>query len=452
MNAKYTRFAKTLQDLFQDTAEKISKKTNFIQRNRKLTAFMWLYVLVMQWLIYKHLSIGEMITEFAANDVNITPQAICKRFGEEKTTVFMEQIFLEAMTRLLEEGSPALLPVSSKFKGIYIGDCSTISLPADAADLFPGCGSNIGDKGKAAIKIYCRLEALCGKIEPLLIASGKTADQKIIQQSSGALPGSLHLHDMGFYNVERFNQYTQNKVYFISRIPSKKIVFYQDEKYTIGQFVRKFGENQDCIETNVLLGEQRIPMRLIAIRSPEQAVNGRLRRMNNKHKKQQSFRGYSGVSDEQKECAKWTIFVTNIPDDMCTADEIYTLYRVRWQIELLFKLWKSEGGLGFSHGKKGRRCLCEFYAKLIGILIVHWFLLQRGEPLSGYSSTRLFRHVQRQSVFLSRALASGDLDQIAKTVNQLAKELEAIIGQKPRKGKPSMRDTLKKPVTQPNTV
>jgi IS4 transposase len=41
------------------------------------------------------------------------------------------------------------------------------------------------------------------------------------------------------------------------------------------------------------------------------------------------------------------------------------LYRVRWQIELLFKLWKSQGRLDKSLGHRGERVLCEVLAKLL---------------------------------------------------------------------------------------
>ena len=42
---------------------------------------------------------------------------------------------------------------------------------------------------------------------------------------------------------------------------------------------------------------------------------------------------------------EWTIFVTNCPPEMLTWKEVVVLYRARWQIELLFKLWKSHNRL-----------------------------------------------------------------------------------------------------------
>jgi hypothetical protein len=55
--------------------------------------------------------------------------------------------------------------------------------------------------------------------------------------------------------------------------------------------------------------------------------------------------------------ADWTILVTNMPSNMLTADEALTVMRTRWQIELIFKLWKSVNSLDKSRSKKKWRIL-----------------------------------------------------------------------------------------------
>jgi hypothetical protein len=51
------------------------------------------------------------------------------------------------------------------------------------------------------------------------------------------------------------------------------------------------------------------------------------------------------------------------------------LGRVRWQIELLFKLWKSHGHIDASRSTKPWRIVCDVYAKLLAMLLQHWVAL-----------------------------------------------------------------------------
>ena len=70
----------------------------------------------------------------------------------------------------------------------------------------------------------------------------------------------------------------------------------------------------------------------------------------------------------------WTLFVTNAPASMISVKHIYALYRIRWQIELIFKLWKSYCGLNHILAWRRDQVLTDLYAKMIGIVIVHFLL------------------------------------------------------------------------------
>ena len=69
----------------------------------------------------------------------------------------------------------------------------------------------------------------------------------------------------------------------------------------------------------------------------------------------------------------WTLMVTNVPT--LSVDEALALTRTRWQIELLFKLWKQHGRIDEWRSTKPFRILCELYAKLVAMVIQHWMIL-----------------------------------------------------------------------------
>ena len=90
--------------------------------------------------------------------------------------------------------------------------------------------------------------------------------------------------------------------------------------------------------------------------------------------------------------AEWTFYLTNIL--ALTFAQAHILARTRWQIELLFKLWKSHGKVLVSRSADPIRQQCEGYAKLLGILIAHWVLLVAGwQPhrLSALDALRILR-------------------------------------------------------------
>jgi hypothetical protein len=81
-------------------------------------------------------------------------------------------------------------------------------------------------------------------------------------------------------------------------------------------------------------------------------------------------------SQEYLELQEWTIFVTSCGEELLTWKEVVVLYRARWQIELLFKLWKSHNHVGeLEPGVSPQRQMAVLYAKLIGVIVQHWMLL-----------------------------------------------------------------------------
>ena len=51
--------------------------------------------------------------------------------------------------------------------------------------------------------------------------------------------------------------------------------------------------------------------------------------------------GYKS-SKRNQELLNWSIFITNISSEILSFPDVFRLYKLRWQIELLFKLYKSQ--------------------------------------------------------------------------------------------------------------
>jgi len=74
------------------------------------------------------------------------------------------------------------------------------------------------------------------------------------------------------------------------------------------------------------------------VRVPPAVADERRRKLREALQRQ----GYT-VSKARLALAGWTLLVTNAPATLISVAEALVLYRARWQIELLFKLWKQHG-------------------------------------------------------------------------------------------------------------
>jgi hypothetical protein len=81
------------------------------------------------------------------------------------------------------------------------------------------------------------------------------------------------------------------------------------------------------------------------------------------------------VSQRALALADWTILLTDAPAKWLRLEEALILLRERWQMELLYKLWKQYGQIDEWRTTHSWRVLCELYAKLIGMVLQHWLLV-----------------------------------------------------------------------------
>src|SRR5207248_10252903 len=96
------------------------------------------------------------------------------------------------------------------------------------------------------------------------------------------------------------------------------------------------------------------------------------------------------------------------------------LARVRWQVELLFKLWKSQGRIDESRSGKPERVLCEIYAKLLAMVVQHWVALL-GWGAADRSLSKAARSVRDRALLLAWALP------VRRELQRLLRRLRVVL-------------------------
>jgi len=110
--------------------------------------------------------------------------------------------------------------------------------------------------------------------------------------------------------------------------------------------------------------------------------------------------------------------------------------RVRWQIELLFKLWKSHAYLDAWRSANPWCILCELYAKLLGMLLFRWVWLAGAWRFPNRSLFQAARTVRQQALNLACALATGIRKRLVEALQAVQRGLAAGCRINKRRNKP----------------
>jgi hypothetical protein len=395
-----------LNDLFDDAARRLARDTGFCLRERTLTGPVFAKAVVF-CLLDKRAPSLEDFADFASEHLHahVTHKAFDERFGE-RSAHFLAALLGEALAHCFT-ARPALLPLLRQFDGVYLRDASTVSLPACLADLFPGRKGKDGRPG-AALKVVLEMEVTTGQFTELEVMPALDND-KTSEVAAKPLPkGSLLLEDMGFLCGERLREYVERGVYFLTRVPcwtaffEKKAARKGYERLDLLAWLRRADKPHVAREAYVL-GKEKLRLRVLAVRVPEEVAEARREQV----RKDARSRGRA-VSQRKLDLCEWNILVTNAPAELISAREGWELRRVRWQIELVFKVFKSGGGLERTQARSAGRVLSELYAKLLGQVVVRWVQLASGYVMLRRSATRTARKVRERAASLLAALHSEE--------------------------------------------
>ena len=360
----------TLQPLFTTVADRAARESGFIQRVRTLTGASFVQSLVFGWLGNPDASLADLTHTAAACDTPLSRQGLAQRFTPQAADC-LRRVLAAALT-LVVAANPVALPLLARFAGVYLWDSTTVTLPDLLAAAWPGCGGRVPTHTRAALKVHLRWEFVTGAFDWLTLTDGKTSDRAAATTAPALPPGALRLTDLGSLSLTLLPALIAQQVFVFSRFPAQPLVFVGDAPgCAVGDLLAT--QAGTAVDLPITLGATaRVPCRLLAIRIDPATAEQRRRRW----RKQAKREGHT-VRASRLALAAWDAWLTTVPADRLTLAEAGVLIGVRWQIELIFKQWKSGGRLDQSRSAQPDRVLTEVYAKLLALLVQHWCILLR---------------------------------------------------------------------------
>jgi hypothetical protein len=432
-----SQVSETMQTILTSRAKALEREMGFAERSTaQLDGPIFSQTTVLTWMQQPEASYSQLRHTAASLGVHVSNQAIEQRFSQASVRL-LHALLEEGVGQVIssEARAPELL---ARFKGVYLQDGTVISLPSSLASSWPR-GGQAGQE--AALRVQGRLELGSGCLAGLWLQAGREAERSGPAISTPLPVGSLFHGDMGYFSLAEMRQRGKQGQSWLSQARATlTLIDQRGQCWDLLSFLRAQAGQQ--VDVELFVGKrERLPVRLIAVRVSPQEAQGRRERANarithppkgcqaplpgkRKPKEQrQGKRKGKKISAARLRLADWTIVLTNVPKELLSVPEALVLLRVRWQIELLWKLWKQHGKLDTWRSYKPERILTEIYAKLLGLVFTHWQLLISCWQAPNRSLVKAKQVVEWMTPCLALALAGVVTVEtvVARTVQMMGK-------------------------------
>ncbi len=340
-----------------------ARQTGFRKRKGKLSPFDFVALMSIGQLGMKHPSLGGMV---AAIESRISREALHYRFSEEAAA-----LLLKCLQFVLKQKVGSIGTIDSKllrpFRRVLLIDSSSWDVNEKLCGILPGSG---GSASAANCKLQTVYDYKRSELTFMEMTEGTCPDNRYTNNVPDMLnKGDLLLMDQGYFKLTTFGGIIEKGAFFLTRflVGTGLTEAITNAPLDLSERLSKLQGN--ACEIDVLMGSRkssRVPCRLIALRVGEQIANERRRRL----KKEAKKKGRT-VSKHHLRMCDWTLLITNVPKRWLPIEMVRALYTVRWQIELLFKQFKSILRVHQSDTGKENRLRCELYGKLIGAVLIH---------------------------------------------------------------------------------
>ena len=397
-----------------------ARQTGFRKRKGKLSPFDFIVLMCIGQLGMKHPSLGGMV---AAIESRISREALHYRFSEEAAAFLMkclQFVLKQKVVRIGTINSELLRP----FRRVLLIDSSSWDVSEKLCGILPGSG---GSASAANCKLQTVYDYKRGELTFMDMTEGTCPDNRYTNNVPDMLnKGDLLLMDQGYFKLTTFAGIIEKGAFFLTRflVGTGLTEAITNAPLDLSERLSKLQGN--ACEMDVLMGikkSSRVPCRLIALRVGEQIANERRRRL----KKEAKKKGRT-VSKHHLCMCDWTLLITNVPKRWLPSEMVRVLYTVRWQIELLFKQFKSILQVHQSDTGKENRLRCELYGKLIGAVLIHSIHASETNRLWNskrreVSMDKFYKRFQERAFTLFRTL----LVSVPQAVGYLRTQIKRII-------------------------
>lgn len=388
----------------------LAREVKWLVRQGKIDAFEFVIGLVFGQLSSLELSLSAQASSYTEP---VKREAVHQRYtasAVELVRGVFDQCLSQSLSESIEPSVHQLL--AAHFAAVQIVDSSSFDCPESLSEIYPGCG---GEASAANCKLLLRYEYVRGHFAPVSLMGGKRSDSGLADQLPGLVKANeLMLVDKGFFKGSALRRVHEQGAYFLMPWPRSVSQWIEQPGGTrlelnLAERLRQCAEA--CLELpKVFLGKgpEAVVVRLAAFRLSEQSAARHRAALREAQRKQ----GRTPTA-EALELAGWLILITNAPVAKLPTKAMGYLYRVRWQIELVFKQCKSVLRLDVTLARTNKfRVQCEIWARLIAAVVTfawhaHLQVACWAKNKREISFAQVAKNFQQHAIVLNAALIEG---------------------------------------------
>jgi DDE family transposase len=266
-------------------------------------------------------ALADLLREFNhQNKVTVAYKAFYNRLAREGFVQFMHQMLARLIERLcIQTLAPPGHTAIARFTDIVIQDGSSFALKKQLRDVFPG---RFTTNGPAAVEIHVTYSGFSDEVSAVEIAPDCKAERQFLPDPS-TLKDKLLLADRGYPSVPYFEAVDEHGGFFVVRltrshdpwvraawIDGKRVPL--SKPVRLSRFIAQHANRRMDLDVEYERGQDVAEFRVVVLPGNEKTM---------------------------------TRLCTNLSRTPFSLDLVARLYRFRWQIELLFKEWKSYANL-----------------------------------------------------------------------------------------------------------
>lgn len=344
--------------------EQTARESGFILRARKVEPVAFFWTLVLGFGVGAHKSLASLRRCYELHTgTTLVPSAFYDRFTPALAQ-WLQRILLEVLEKSAGPAR-ALGGRLSSFIDLMAIDGTVIRLHDLLEKTYGACRTN---HTKAAAKLTVVMSVTGKGAHSIQLSAERRNDSKLLHVGPW-VKDRLLLFDLGYYGYRLFQNIGRYGGYFVTRMKA-------NANPTIVSIHNATKADE------ALIG---LPLQTVLLRLRRPVFDATVR----VHYKNTSERRVSAdfrlVALRNEETKQYHLYITNVPVDRLSAEDIGKTYAVRWEVEILFRQLKSPFRLDEMPSASKDVVHALLYATLITLAVSRAFLhaLRRRYPAMG---------------------------------------------------------------------